>query len=93
MTLFVLALAAVIVVLSALVIKRDAHERQQRLESKIREVKSEADREWEEWAKIVAELITASCPPEEREWRLKQFYRDHPRPGNSGQSPYLNAHI
>jgi hypothetical protein len=66
---FYLALAAVVVVLSALVIKRDTHERRRRLESTIREVKTESELQWDRWCKEVEQLITASCPAEEREWR------------------------
>jgi hypothetical protein len=85
MDIFIIGLGAIIVVLSALVIRKDNQEKQHRLEQRIREVKNATEIEWDEWAKVVEELITCNAPPEEREWRLKQFYRDNPRPGATGR--------
>ena len=78
---FYTAFAVVIIVLSGLVIWQDERARRQRLEDKIRETKTATEREWQHWGKMVEELITASAPPEEREWRIRQFYRDNPMPG------------
>ena len=73
---FYIGMAVVIVVLSGLVIWSDELARQQQLEDTIRSTKTRAEDEWDRWAQMVEELITGSSPPEEREERVKQFYRD-----------------
>jgi len=79
---FYLAFAVVVVALSGLVIMSDARDRRRRLESKIRAHSvTAAQREWDGWSDMVRELIEASSPPEERDARIEQFIRDHPRPG------------
>ena len=73
---FYIGMAVVIVVLSGLVIWSDELARQQQLEDTIRSTKTRAEDEWDRWAQMVEELITGSSSLEEREERVKQFYRD-----------------
>jgi len=77
---FYLGLSIAVIILSALVIRQDERAWQREIEALVRAHKTQAEKDWITWGKAVGQLIEASAPPEEREWRLKQFYRDNPGP-------------
>ena len=77
LTIFYLGLGAAVVVLSILVIWSDTRARRRRLK---RVVKTTQQEEWDKWSDMVTQIIEASSPPDQRQARLDQFYRDNPKP-------------